>query len=152
MSKKQKRLLIIGIAIIVVILIIMLVNSKKTKQPQNNIVNKNTEEYTQQNEDGNKVNTSEALKQPRNELEYYIKNITLQTQETQTILKLDIQNLKSTTLNGKLVDIVFVNKDGVEESRMALYIREIKQGETITTQATVQGDFTNVYNFKLVNR
>lgn len=73
MSKKTKRLFIIGIAIIIVILIIMLANSKKTKQPQNNIVNKNTEEYTQQNEDGNKVNTSEALKQPRNELEYYIK-------------------------------------------------------------------------------
>lgn len=150
MSKKQKKILIIGIAVIVIILIIMLVSGKKQEQPKNNKVN--TEEYTSQNDDGDKVNTSEALKKPRNELEYYVKNITLQTKETQTVLKLDIQNLKDTTLKGKLVDIVFINKDGVEESRMALYIREIKQGETITTQAVIEGDFTNVYNFKLVNR
>ena len=52
----------------------------------------------------------------------------------------------------KLVDIVFVDKNGNEEARMALYIRNIKANETITTQATIDNNFTNVYNFKLEER
>ena len=55
-------------------------------------------------------------------------------------------------MQGKLVDIVFTGKNGEEEARMALYIRNIKAGETITTQATINNDFTNVYDFKLEER
>ena len=120
------------------------------KEPQTNEIKQ--EEYTVESANGNKVNTSEALKKEREELGYYVSNITLERQEAQTVFKLNLTNKTSTEMPGKLVDIVFIGKNREEEARMALYIRNIKAGETITTQATINNDFTNVYNFKLEER
>lgn len=149
MNREQKKFLIVSIVIVIMIIMVtVFVNKGKKKETEN----LKQEEYTIEQSNGDKVNTSEALKKARTELGYYIKNITLERKGAQTIFKIDIENQSSETKKGKLVDIVFINKDGSEESRMALYIREIKAGETITTQATINNDFTNVYNFKLTER
>lgn len=149
-SKNKRNIIIVAIILIVVIAVIAIIIRKpKTEETGEPI---QQEEYTIQSANGNKVNTSEALKTPRKELEYYASNITLQKQDAQTIFKLQLTNQGTTDIAGQLVDIVFVGENGQEEARMALYIREIKAGQSIQTQATINNDFTNVYNFKLEKR
>ncbi len=150
--KRQNLIAVIAIIAVIIIAAIILANKigGSKKEPQTNEIKQ--EEYTVESANGNKVNTSEALKKEREELGYYVSNITLERQEAQTVFKLNLTNKTSTEMPGKLVDIVFIGKNGEEEARMALYIRNIKAGETITTQATINNDFTNVYNFKLEER
>lgn len=150
--KRQNLIAVIAIIAVIIIAAIILANKigGSKKEPQTNEIKQ--EEYTVESANGNKVNTSEALKKEREELGYYVSNITLERQEAQTVFKLNLTNKTSTEMPGKLVDIVFIGKNREEEARMALYIRNIKAGETITTQATINNDFTNVYNFKLEER
>ena len=150
--KRQNLIAVIAIIAVIIIAAIILANKigGSKKEPQTNEIKQ--EEYTVESANGNKVNTSEALKKEREELGYYVSNITLERQEAQTVFKLNLTNKTSTEMPGKLVDIVFIGKNGEEEARKALYIRNIKAGETITTQATINNDFTNVYNFKLEER
>ena len=149
MSKKARMLLIIAIVVIVIVAIILIRNRKGEEGEQNNI---QQEKYTVVSENGDKRNTSEALREPREELGYNISNITLEKKNTQTIFKIKITNGSTTDKEGKLVDIVFTGENGEEEARMALYIRAIKAGQSIETQATIDNDFTNVYNFRLEER
>lgn len=149
--RRQNMVAVTAIVVIIVIAGIILINKiKGNEEPQINQVKQ--EEFTVENTNGNKVNTSETLKAPREELGYYVSNITLEKQNAQTVFKLNIANQTNTDKTGKLVDIVFIDKTGNEEARMALYIRDIKAGENITTQATINNDFTNVYNFRLEER
>lgn len=147
----KNKIFVIALIAIIVIAIIIIIGKigKKEEGDTNNI---QQEEYTVENADGSKVNTSEALKKPREELGYSISNITLERQNAQTIFKLQIANEGSTEKEGQLVDIVFIDKNGNEEARMALYIRKIEAGGSIETQATIDNDFTNVYDFKLETR
>ena len=147
--KKNKILIIVLIAIIAIVFIIVGKIGKKEETDTNNI---KQEEYTIENSDGTKINTSEALKKPREELGYSISNITLVRQDAQTVFKLQLANEGTTDKEGQLVDIVFIDKNGNEEARMALYIRKIEAGKSIETQATINNDFTNVYDFKLETR
>ena len=150
MKRKNLIVVIVLIAIIIIAAIILINKIGENKEQQTNQIKK--EEYTVESANGNKVNNSEALKKPRKELEYYVSNITLQRQDAQTIFKLNLENQGTTSIAGQLVDIVLIGKNGEEEARMALYIREIKAGDSIQTQATINNDFTNVYDFKLVKR
>ena len=151
---KVKNLLAIIIVIVVIIIIITLISKSKDKGNSENTVDNGIqkEEYTVESTDGNKTNTSEALKEEREELGYKISNISLERQDAQTIFSLQLNNEDSIDKPAQLVDIVFLDKYEREQSRMALYIREIKAGESITTQATINDDFTNVYNFRLEER
>lgn len=150
--KKQNLIAIIAIIAIIIIAAIILVNKIKGNEEESQTNEIKQEEFTIESANGNKVNTSEALKKEREELGYYVSNITLERQDAQTVFKLNLTNKASIDMQGKLVDIVFIGKNGQEEARMALYIRNIKTGETITTQATINNDFTNVYDFKLEER
>lgn len=150
--KKQNLIAVIAIIVVIIVAVIILVTKITGNKEEAQINDIKQEEFTIESANGDKVNTSEALKKPRDELGYYVSNITLQRQDAQTIFKINISNNTSAEMQGKLVDIVFIGKNGVEEARMALYIRNIKAGESITTQATINNDFTNVYDFKLEER
>ena len=152
MTRVQKTILVIIISVILLIVIIKLLTGKKeepSKEETNNVVQNG---YVIEYENGDKLNTSEALKEPRNELEYYISNITLEETDGQTIFKLEAENQGSTDIPGQLVDIIFIDENEQEKARLPVYIRAIKAGESIETQATIESDFTNVYNFKLEKR
>lgn len=152
--KRQNFIAVIALIAVIVIAAIIMVNkiggNKEDGTKVENTVKQ--EEFTIESANGDKVNTSEALKKERNELGYKVSNITLQRQNAQTIFKLQLTNEGSTDKKGQLVDIVFIGKNGEEEARMGLYIRDIKAEESITTQATINNDFTNVYDFKLEAR
>ena len=150
--KRQNMIAVIAIVAIIVIASIILINKIKGGEENSQTNEVKQEECTVESANGNKVNTSEALKKSREELGYYVSNITLERQDAQTIFKLNLTNQTNADKQGKLVDIVFIGKNGEEEARMALYIRGIKAGESITTQATINNDFTNVYDFKLEER
>lgn len=147
---KKTRNIIIGLIIVVavIIVIVMIVNSKKDNKESE----LKKEEFTVETANGDKINTSDKLKEAREELGYYISNITLQRKDAQTVFSIQITNRGSKDTSGKLVDIVFLGKNGEEEARMAMYIRAIKAGQSIRTQATINNDFTNVYNFRLEER
>lgn len=147
--KRQNLIAVIAIVAVIIIAAVILVNKIRGSKEEPQINEIKQEEFTIESANGNKVNTSEALKKEREELGYYLSNITLERQDAQTIFKLSLTNKTSTEIQGKLVYIVFLGKSGNEEARMALYIRNIKAGETITTQATINNDFTNVYDFRL---
>ena len=150
MKKQNLIIIMIIVAIIIISIIIANITGKNNQKTQANDLKK--EEFTVENTNGDKANTSDALKKERTELEYYISNITLEKKATQTIFKMNITNKTGKEIQGKMVDIVLIGKNGQEEARMAIYIRNIKSGETITTQSTIDNDFTNVYDFKLVER
>mgnify|MGYP005780196769 CR=1 FL=1 len=150
--RRQKNLLLIILIIIIIVGAIILINKiiGKDKEEATNQIK--TEEFTIESANGDKVNTSEALKKEREELGYYVSNITLERKDAQTVFKINLTNRSGENKPGRLVDIVFIGKDGQEEARMALYIREMNAGASIETQATINNDFTNVYDFRLEAR
>ena len=116
--KNQNLIIIMIIVAIIIISIIIIANitGKNNQKTQANDLKK--EEFTVENTNGDKANTSDALKKERTELEYYISNITLEKKATylenngDDSYKLVDEEIrkKSDILNSKQVYIEYLNK------------------------------------------
>lgn len=137
-NKINKAKIVLVIIVIVVLIFIIGININHKNNKGNNLINQ--------------AELNETIHTARKELEYYVKNIMLEERNNQTILKLDIENQNPYELEGKLVNIIFTDKNGNKRQEMALYIRKIGPGETISTQATMNLKLTEIYNFKIEER
>lgn len=152
-SKEKKMILILVIVSALIITIIWFATRGKTN---NNAVEtgKTTEsieqgEFTKVEADGTIVNTSEKLKEQKENIGFTIKNINFVKRGNETILTARVTNNTGEAQEGFLGQIVLLDKSGSKIGRIPAMITETESGESIDIETTITENYANAYDFRL---
>ncbi len=157
MKKNEIKMILVLILIAILIIGIIYIATRTKKQDQNdenNIANSteniNKEEFVQVQEDGEKVNISNKLKEEKYINGLKINNVRLTHNNGQSVLLADVTNTTSTDLTDAFfVNIILLDKNGKEMHEVLGVITPIKSGETTTLNAGVEEDYANAYDFRI---
>lgn len=149
-SKEKKMILILVIVSALIITIIWFA----TRNKENNNVGGTTEnveqgEFTKVEADGTIVNTSEKLKQTKENLGFSITNINFVKRGNETILTARVTNNTGEAQGDFLGQIVLLDKSGSEIGRIPAMITETENGEAIDIETTITESYANAYDFRL---
>ena len=139
MKSQEKRMLLI---LVIVSALIITIIWFATRNKENNNVGGTTEnveqgEFTKVEADGTIVNTSEKLKQTKENLGFSITNINFVKRGNETILTARVTNNTGEAQEGFLGQIVLLNKSGNEIGRIPAMITETENGEAIDIETTI---------------
>ena len=151
MKKQEKRMLLILVIVSVLIITIIWF---ATRNKENNNVGGTTEnveqgEFTKVEADGTIVNTSEKLKQTKENLGFSITNINFMKKGNETILTARVTNNTGEAQGDFLGQIVLLDKRGNEIGRIPTMITETENGEAIDIETTITESYANAYDFRL---
>lgn len=151
MKKQEKRMLLILVIVSVLIITIIWF---ATRNKENNNVGGTTEnveqgEFTKVEADGTIVNTSEKLKQTKENLGFSITNINFMKKGNETILTARVTNNTGEAQGDFLGQIVLLDKRGNEIGRIPAMITETENGEAIDIETTITESYANAYDFRL---
>ena len=151
MKKQEKRMLLILVIVSVLIITIIWF---ATRNKENNNVGGTTEnveqgEFTKVEADGTIVNTSEKLKQTKENLGFSITNINFMKKGNETILTARVTNNTGEEQGDFLGQIVLLDKKGNEIGRIPAMITETENGEAIDIETTITESYANAYDFRL---
>ena len=151
MKKQEKRMLLILVIVSVLIITIIWF---ATRNKENNNVGGTTEnieqgEFTKVEADGTIVNTSEKLKQTKENLGFSITNINFMKKGNETILTARVTNNTGEAQGDFLGQIVLLDKKGNEIGRIPAMITETENGEAIDIETTITESYANAYDFRL---
>lgn len=151
MKKQEKRMLLILVIVSVLIITIIWF---ATRNKENNNVGGTTEnveqgEFTKVEADGTIVNTSEKLKQTKENLGFSITNINFMKKGNETILTARVTNNTGEAQGDFLGQIVLLDKRGNETGRIPAMITETENGEAIDIETTITESYANAYDFRL---
>ncbi len=151
MKKQEKRMLLILVIVSVLIITIIWF---ATRNKENNNVGGTTEnveqgEFTKVEADGTIVNTSEKLKQTKENLGFSITNINFMKKGNETMLTARVTNNTGEAQGDFLGQIVLLDKRGNEIGRIPAMITETENGEAIDIETTITESYANAYNFRL---
>lgn len=151
MKKQEKRMLLILVIVSVLIITIIWF---ATRNKENNNVGGTTEnieqgEFTKVEADGTIVNTSEKLKQTKENLGFSITNINFMKKGNETILTARVTNNTGEAQGDFLGQIVLLDKRENEIGRIPAMITETENGETIDIETTITESYANAYDFRL---
>ena len=151
MKKQEKRMLLILVIVSVLIITIIWF---ATRNKENNNVGGTTEnveqgEFTKVEADGTIVNTSEKLKQTKENLGFSITNINFMKKGNETILTARVTNNTGEEQGDFLGQIVLLDKRGNEIGRIPAMITETENGEAIDIETTITESYANAYDFRL---
>ncbi len=152
MKKQEKRMLLI--LVIVSVLIITIIWFAARNKENNNVGGTTTEnveqgEFTKVEADGTIVNTSEKLKQTKENLGFSITNINFVKRGNETILTARVTNNTGEAQGDFLGQIVLLDKRGNEIGRIPAMITETENGEAIDIETTITESYANAYDFRL---
>ena len=154
MKKQEKRMLLI--LVIVSALIITIIWFATRNKENNNVggtgtTTENVEqgEFTKVEADGTIVNTSEKLKQTKENLGFSITNINFMKKGNETILTARVTNNTGEAQGDFLGQIVLLDKRGNETGRIPAMITETENGEAIDIETTITESYANAYDFRL---
>ena len=153
MKKQEKRMLLI--LVIVSALIITIIWFATRNKENNNVGGTRTTENVEQGEftkveaDGTIVNTSEKLKQTKENLGFSITNINFMKKGNETILTARVTNNTGEAQGDFLGQIVLLDKRGNEIGRIPAMITETENGEAIDIETTITESYANAYDFRL---
>ena len=159
MKMKAKELLIILLIILFFLIVITIaVNSRDDREveetpqtPEIGVTEENeVEEFVEVQEDGSKVNTSEELKKTKTIDGLEISNIRLVENNNVSQVVADVTNPTNGTLGDFPVEIIVLDKEGNEITRIGGYIDRVNAGETVQLNASATSDFANAYDFEIV--
>lgn len=158
MDKKIFRLLIILIVISSAIGTVYFFIAKNNKENNNEQYNEEVappvenvieEEFVEVLDNGIKMNTSTKFKEKKvvngleiDEIQFFMSN-------GQTYLRAKVTNNSGKDVETTGVDIVLLDKEGNEISRMGGVIENLKNGETKDFECITTLDFANSYDFKV---
>ena len=156
--KAKELMIVLGIIIVLLIVIIVAVNVNKGKEdeetpqtPAVGVTEENeVEEFVEVQEDGSKVNTSEELKKTKTIDGLEISNIRLVENNNVSQVVADVTNPTNGTLGDFPVEIIVLDKEGNEITRIGGYIDRVNAGETVELNASATSDFANAYDFEIV--
>ena len=151
MKKQEKRMLLI---LVIVSALIITIIWFATRNKENNNVGGTTEnveqgEFTKVEADGTIVNTSEKLKQTKENLGFSITNINFVKKGNETILTARVTNNTGEAQGDFLGKIVLLDKSGKEIGRIPVMISKTQNGEAIDIETTITESYANAYDFRL---
>ena len=151
MKSQEKRMLLI---LVIVSALIITIIWFATRIKENNNVGGTTEnveqgEFTKVEADGTIVNTSEKLKQTKENLGFSITNISFVKKGNETILTARVTNNTGEAQGDFLGKIVLLDKSGKEIGRIPVMISETQNGEAIDVETSITESYANSYDFRL---
>ena len=151
MKKQEKRMLLI---LVIVSALIITIIWFATRNKENNNVGGTTEnveqgEFTKVEADGTIVNTSEKLKQTKENLGFSITNINFVKRGNETILTARVTNNTGAEQGSFFGKIVLLDKSGKEIGRIPVMISETQNGEAIDIETSITESYANAYDFRL---
>ena len=151
MKSQEKRMLLI---LVIVSALIITIIWFATRNKENNNVGGTTEnveqgEFTKVEADGTIVNTSEKLKQTKENLGFSITNINFVKKGNETILTARVTNNTGEAQGDFLGKIVLLDKSGKEIGRIPVRISETQNGEAIDVETSITESYANSYDFRL---
>ena len=151
MKSQEKRMLLI---LVIVSALIITIIWFTTRNKENNNVGGTTEnveqgEFTKVEADGTIVNTSEKLKQTKENLGFSITNINFVKKGNETILTARVTNNTGEAQGDFLGQIVLLDKRGNEIGRIPTMITETQKGEAIDIETSITESYANAYDFRL---
>ena len=152
MKKEEKRMLLI--LVIVSALIITIIWFATRNKENNNVGGTTTEnveqgEFTRVEADGTIVNTSEKLKQTKENLGFSITNINFVKKGNETILTARVTNNTGTEQGSFFGKIILLDKSGNEIGTIPVMISETQNGEAIDVETSITESYANSYDFRL---
>lgn len=154
MKKQEKRMLLI--LVIVSVLIITIIWLATRNKENNNVgeIGKSTEnveqgEFTKVESDGTIVNTSEKLKENKENVGFSITNINFVKKGNETILTARITNNTNSNQDSFFGKIILLDKSGKEMGRIPVMISETQKGEAIDIETSITESYANAYDFRL---
>lgn len=152
MSNKLKIILGIIFIVIIAIIIYFIINKKTNDIDINKYPDINGTENIQKNDNGSSENISNKIKEDKGYDGYKISGATLTYNNGVTTFKAIIKNVSKGDLIGGLIDIVLLNKQGEEVSKISTYIRNLKADEVMEIDASITQNVVNAYDYKLVSK
>ena len=151
MKKEEKRMLLI---LVIVSALIITIIWFATRIKENNNVGGTTEnveqgEFTKVEADGTIVNTSEKLKQTKENLGFSITNINFVKKGNETILTARVTNNTGTEQGSFFGKIILLDKSGNEIGTIPVMISETQNGEAIDIETSITESYANAYDFRL---
>ncbi len=151
MKSQEKRMLLI---LVIVSALIITIIWFATRNKENNNVGGTTEnveqgEFTKVEADGTIVNTSEKLKQTKENLGFSITNINFVKRGNETILTARVTNNTGAEQGSFFGKIVLLDKSGKEIGRIPVMISETQNGEAIDIETSITESYANAYDFRL---
>lgn len=155
MNSNEKRwivLLVAVVAIAVVLIVVLTMNkggeeNKVVENKQESIANE--EKYTDELEDGTKINTSQEFNSIKKYNDLEISNIQYTEKDGMSVLLADVKNTGSTTHEPEIVKITILGENGETITEIKPVIGKINAGETIKLNTTITGDASNAKDFKI---
>ena len=106
-------------------------------------------EFTK-NEGDKIVNTSEKLKENKEESGLLMTGISFEEANGETVLRATITNNTETVQASFFGNIVLLDKSGNEIGRIPVRVSEMQAGEIRDIEASITESYANAYDFKLV--
>lgn len=155
MSKKEKRWIIslVIVAIIAIVFFVVMTNGNKEKEEgvQNTTTSEvaNEEKYTEELEDGTKINTSEEFNGSKTYGNLEIGNVQYTSKNGMSVLLADVKNNGTTVHEKEIVKITIIGDNGEVITEIKPVIGKIEAGATIKLNASITADVTNAKDFKI---
>lgn len=158
MAKKNKKginlitLILILIAIVLIIVgVVKIINNKNNKVIDESKHN-NDEKYVTTLDNGVKLNTSKKVKETK-------KISNLELKDTQVTYKNGVTNLLATVENKSKnkIEMQEVEIELLDENKDVIYkmkgiIEELEPGESKQFSSSITADFSNVYDFRIIEK
>ena len=150
--KKWEKYWILGLIVLVVVVLVVVIPKDEKQEENGESKKENVEEFVQVLEDGTKLNTSSKLKEIKMLGKLQIGNIQLTNKNGQSVLLADVTNAGSTEIKVTLIDIELYDEDGRKIATIPGIISPLKAGEKTQLNTSVQQDYANAYDFKIVQK
>ena len=154
MSKNEKRWIILLVAVVIIAIVFFAViigGNKANKEEQNTTTNEitNEEKYTEQLEDGTKLNTSEEFNNSKTYGNLEISNVQYTSKNGMSVLLADVKNNGTTTHENEIVKITILGDNEEVITEIKTVIGKIEAGETIKLNASITADVANARDYKI---
>ena len=154
MSKNEKRWIILLVAVVIIAIVFFAViigGNKANKEEQNTTTNEitNEEKYTEQLEDGTKLNTSEEFNNSKTYGNLEISNVQYTSKNGMSVLLADVKNNGTTTHENEIVKITILGDNEEVITEIKTVIGDIEPGETIKLNTSISADVANAKDFRI---
>lgn len=160
----NKKKIIILISVILVIIAVVIAIKICFKKQGEKVVDNNYEgtvsefeseiditdtENSEIREDGMKINTSSKISEEREFNDTVIKNITIESTGDMAIFNAQVENNLGKDIEGYIIYISFLKKDGTVIDEVETFFPDIPDGETGIITATTPKDIATAYDIKI---
>ena len=108
------------------------------------------EKYIAHDENGNRVNTSDKMKEAvtvEGESDLEVQGVEISSKDNKTIISGTIKNNGRATLGDEIITLSLEDDTGIELLAVGIYVDEIASGETTTFQTFATIDLANAYSY-----